>query len=111
MERESASPEFAFMFNLQLPEHLYFRWRLYSLAQGAPCPWLILLTPISWQHSVFWSSAQAARPVSCGAGNLLNGRMLYRTAAVPCQQAPWRMQNLFECFQVTRNGRGGWSPS
>ncbi len=35
MERESANPEFAFMFNLQTPEHMYFRWRLYSLAQGA----------------------------------------------------------------------------
>jgi len=35
MERESANPEFAFMFNLQSPEHMYFRWRLYSLAQGA----------------------------------------------------------------------------
>lgn len=34
MERESANPEFAFMFNLQSPEHMYFRWRLYSLAQG-----------------------------------------------------------------------------
>jgi Surp module len=34
MERESANPEFGFMFNLQSPEHMYFRWRLYSLAQG-----------------------------------------------------------------------------
>mmetsp|Transcript_16329 Transcript_16329/g.48953 ORF Transcript_16329/g.48953 Transcript_16329/m.48953 type:complete len:1001 (+) Transcript_16329:302-3304(+) len=34
MEKETANPEFAFMFNLQAPEHLYFRWRLYSLAQG-----------------------------------------------------------------------------
>lgn len=36
MEKESANPEFAFMFNLQSPEHMYFRWRMYSLAQGAP---------------------------------------------------------------------------
>jgi Surp module len=34
MERESANPEFGFMFNLQSPEHMYFRWRLYSLSQG-----------------------------------------------------------------------------
>ena len=34
MDKETANPEFAFMFNLQTPEHVYFRWRLFSLAQG-----------------------------------------------------------------------------
>ena len=36
MEREVSNPEFAFLYNLASPEHVYYRWRLYSLSQGAP---------------------------------------------------------------------------
>lgn len=34
MERESDNPEFAFMFDVTLPEHAYYRWRIFSLANG-----------------------------------------------------------------------------
>jgi U2-associated protein SR140 len=34
MERELKNPEFAFLFDLRSPEHVYYRWRIYSLAQG-----------------------------------------------------------------------------
>eukprot|EP00891_Asterochloris_glomerata_P009463 jgi/Astpho2/9463/Aster-x1581 len=33
MTREHANAEFAFLFNLTSPEHIYYRWRLFSLAQ------------------------------------------------------------------------------
>lgn len=36
MEREASNPEFAFLYNLASLEHVYYRWRLFSLAQGAP---------------------------------------------------------------------------
>jgi Surp module len=58
MERESANPEFAFMFNLRSPEHMYFRWRLYSLAQGM-LSWealqrcICLHVGIRWMHMSF----------------------------------------------------------
>jgi hypothetical protein len=34
MEREQGIPEFAFLFQPQTPEHTYYRWRLFSLANG-----------------------------------------------------------------------------
>lgn len=34
MEREQSNPEFNFLFDVRLPEHAYYRWRLYSLACG-----------------------------------------------------------------------------
>lgn len=34
MSYERDNPEFAFLFDLQSPDHAYYRWRLYSLAQG-----------------------------------------------------------------------------
>ena len=36
MEKEASNQEFAFLYNLASPDHVYYRWRLYSLAQGAP---------------------------------------------------------------------------
>ena len=33
MTKEAGNPEFMFLFDLQCPEHAYYRWRLYSLAQ------------------------------------------------------------------------------
>ena len=33
MSREASNPEFMFLFDLGCPEHAYYRWRLYSLAQ------------------------------------------------------------------------------
>lgn len=34
MERESTNPAFGFLFDLDAPEHAYYRWRLWSLACG-----------------------------------------------------------------------------
>lgn len=34
MSREANNPEFMFLFDLGCPEHAYYRWRLYSLAQA-----------------------------------------------------------------------------
>jgi U2-associated protein SR140 len=34
MSYEQENPEFAFLFDLSLPDHVYYRWRLYSMAQG-----------------------------------------------------------------------------
>ena len=34
MNRELANPQFKFLFENQSPEHLYYRWRLYSMLQG-----------------------------------------------------------------------------
>ena len=36
MEKEAQNPEFVFLYNLASPEHAYYRWRLFSLSQGAP---------------------------------------------------------------------------
>lgn len=36
MEKEAGNPEFGFLYNLASPEHAYYRWRLFSLSQGAP---------------------------------------------------------------------------
>jgi len=38
MEREASNPEFGFLYNLASPEHAYYRWRLFSLAQGVHSP-------------------------------------------------------------------------
>lgn len=35
MEAEFSNPEYQFLFNLQSPEHIYYRWRLHSLAGTA----------------------------------------------------------------------------
>lgn len=32
MLKEQNNPEFRFLFDLTIPEHVYYRWRLYSLA-------------------------------------------------------------------------------
>jgi hypothetical protein len=32
MMEQQGRPEFAFLFDLESPEHVYYRWRLYSLA-------------------------------------------------------------------------------
>ena len=34
MEREHSNPEFNFLFDVRCPEHAYYRWRLFSLANG-----------------------------------------------------------------------------
>lgn len=34
MEREHSNPEFGFLFDVRCPEHAYYRWRLFSLANG-----------------------------------------------------------------------------
>lgn len=34
MSNEQSNPEFAFLFDTASPEHVYYRWRLYSLANG-----------------------------------------------------------------------------
>ncbi|KAI9346902.1 hypothetical protein BDR26DRAFT_834489 [Obelidium mucronatum] len=34
MEREKVNPEFAFLFDHTIPEHAYYRWKLFSLLQG-----------------------------------------------------------------------------
>jgi len=44
MTREAHNPEYTFLFDLASPDHLYYRWRLYSLSQVSrpstppPCP-------------------------------------------------------------------------
>ena len=32
MLKEQTNPEFRFLFDLKTPEHVYYRWRLYTLA-------------------------------------------------------------------------------
>lgn len=34
MEREASNPEFAFLFDVRCPEHAYYRWRIFSVANG-----------------------------------------------------------------------------
>ena len=34
MEKEANNPEFNFLFDIKCPEHAYYRWRLFSLANG-----------------------------------------------------------------------------
>lgn len=34
MEQEVNNPEFVFMYDVDSPEHLYYRWRIYSLSNG-----------------------------------------------------------------------------
>ncbi|MEW5308379.1 MAG: hypothetical protein WDW38_000347 [Sanguina aurantia] len=34
MEAEQSNADYAFLFDLRCPEHAYYRWRLYSLAEG-----------------------------------------------------------------------------
>lgn len=34
MDEERDSPDFSFLFDVNCPEHKYYRWRVYSLAQG-----------------------------------------------------------------------------
>lgn len=34
LQNEHSNPEFAFLRNVDSPEHLYYRWRLYSLCCG-----------------------------------------------------------------------------
>ncbi|KAH7057753.1 hypothetical protein BKA57DRAFT_447667 [Linnemannia elongata] len=34
IEKEFRNPSFAFLINLKSPEHIYYRWRLYSMKQG-----------------------------------------------------------------------------
>ena len=34
MEREPNNPEFNFLYDVRCPEHAYYRWRLFSLANG-----------------------------------------------------------------------------
>ena len=97
MERESANPEFGFMFNLQSPEHMYFRWRLYSLAQGMhtvrrPEPLQCLLTSSSWEVHCF-SEVSREGQESC-------------QGSVQIQHCHGQRQ-----MQVTRSGRGASSPS
>ncbi|PVU90287.1 hypothetical protein BB561_004939 [Smittium simulii] len=36
MIKEYGSKKFAFLFNNELPEHIYYRWKLYSLLNGDP---------------------------------------------------------------------------
>ncbi|KAF0466800.1 Pub1p [Gigaspora margarita] len=36
MDREWNNPKFGFLFNNDSPEHIYYRWRLYSILQGDP---------------------------------------------------------------------------
>ena len=33
MTKEAQNPEFMFLFDLSSPEHAYYRWKVYSLAQ------------------------------------------------------------------------------
>lgn len=34
MAAQADNPDFRFLFDLTLPEHAYYRWRLFSLASG-----------------------------------------------------------------------------
>jgi U2-associated protein SR140 len=34
MEKEANNPEYEFLFDVRSPEHVYYRWRLFSLANG-----------------------------------------------------------------------------
>ncbi|KAK9370773.1 hypothetical protein V1509DRAFT_616800 [Lipomyces kononenkoae] len=34
MQREKENPDFAFLYDSDLPEHIYYRWKLWSLASG-----------------------------------------------------------------------------
>jgi U2-associated protein SR140 len=43
MMEQQGRPEFNFLFDLDSPEHIYYRWRLYSLAGG-------------WCWSAWWRS-------------------------------------------------------
>ena len=46
MTKEAQNPEFMFLFDLSSPEHAYYRWRVYSLAQvlHTPCPFRSMLS-------------------------------------------------------------------
>ncbi len=38
MEREMKNDKFTFLFQVQAPEHMYYRWRVYSLSQVTSIP-------------------------------------------------------------------------
>lgn len=53
MLKEQANPEFAFLFDLKSPEHIYYRWRLYSLANEDSL--------MRWHVEPFWLVEETAR--------------------------------------------------
>jgi hypothetical protein len=36
MAERQGDPEFSFLFDLDSPDHVYYRWRVYSLAGASP---------------------------------------------------------------------------
>ena len=56
MLKEQANPEFAFLFDLKSPEHVYYRWRLYSLANEDSL--------MRWHVEPFWLVEETARYAS-----------------------------------------------
>ena len=53
MVKEQSNPEFAFLFDLKSPEHAYYRWRLYSLANEDSL--------MRWRVEPFWLVEDTAR--------------------------------------------------
>lgn len=53
MLKEQSNPEFAFLFDLKSPEHVYYRWRLYSLANEDSL--------MRWHVEPFWLVEETAR--------------------------------------------------
>lgn len=69
MEREASNPEFGFLYNLASPEHAYYRWRLFSLAQGVHSllkPKASLPIPYcDGIHQLHDDAAEVSEPVKC----------------------------------------------
>lgn len=63
MQRERMNPDFAFLFDCDLPEHIYYRWKLWSLCKGDSLenwdttPSEIFLSSAAWipPHQFEWS--------------------------------------------------------
>lgn len=66
MLKEQANPEFAFLFDLKSPEHVYYRWRLYSLANEDSL--------MRWHVEPFWLVEETARYCTVGLGLLVHAQ-------------------------------------
>ena len=66
MSREANNPEFMFLFDLGCPEHAYYRWRLYSLAQVSPPPMRISRLSVHCFCIAFFPPQQAKKAYCIG---------------------------------------------
>jgi U2-associated protein SR140 len=66
MERENGNPEFSFLYNIDSPEHIYYRWRIYSLSSGDNLrswrvdPFLMVENSMRWMPPPMTLAAMAA---------------------------------------------------